>query len=554
MADTQANPRPPASSVHLDASGRLLVASALILLGFLWFVLINHLRFEWAVNPQYSFGWAVPFLCAYLGWRAHQKAEILKTVTGQGGMAGTSNLQPSTFNFQQAGRVWPLVVLFCAALYPMTRLVQEANPEWRLVSWALAAIVAGLTLVVVRRVFGSLALRRFAFPILFFLVAVPWPTVIEAPLIQNLARFNASGAVEVLNLIGTPAFRRGNIIEISTGMVGVEEACSGIRSFQSCLMIALFLGAYHRLKISRRMALLVVGFVLAIVFNLGRTVLLVGVASSQGIQAISQWHDPAGITILVGCFLGVWLVSTMFRRRSGLETAGSVSAVSSQPNEGIQTRSACMLSVGLLIWLIVCEAGVELWYRSHEQNLQPKQSWVVKYPEDSAEFKKLPFTPHAVQLLRFDEGQNAVWVDRDGIRCQAIFLRWNPGRIAVHLARSHTPEVCLSSTGYKLTGKPQSRVVSVNGLSLTFDVYHAEGQDLWVYYCLWEDQAKGDSSATEQLSYRNRFQTVLEGRRNLGQRSLEFAVWSAVAEEEVFSRVEERLKDLIQPVGRSEEN
>ena len=58
--------------------GRWIVVLALLPLAFLWFVLINHLRFEWAVNPQYSFGWAVPVLCVYLAWRAHQKAEKLK--------------------------------------------------------------------------------------------------------------------------------------------------------------------------------------------------------------------------------------------------------------------------------------------------------------------------------------------------------------------------------------------------------------------------------------------------------------------------------------------
>ena len=36
---------------------------------FLWFILINQVRVEWTVNPQYSYGWAVPFLCLYLAWR-----------------------------------------------------------------------------------------------------------------------------------------------------------------------------------------------------------------------------------------------------------------------------------------------------------------------------------------------------------------------------------------------------------------------------------------------------------------------------------------------------
>jgi exosortase/archaeosortase family protein len=314
-------------------------------------------------------------------------------------------------------------------------------------------------------------------------------------------------------------------------------------------MIALFLGAYHRLKISRRVALVIAGFALAILFNLGRTVLLVSVASRQGMQAISQWHDPAGVTILVGCFLGVWSLSALFLRGSRTFETGGIAGLNG-PDMELQKAPALTLALGLFFWLTICEAGVELWYRSHEQNLQAKPSWVATLPQDAADFRDLPFPPQTVQLLRFDEGRNAVWTDRDGVHCQAIFLRWDPGRIAVHLARTHTPEVCLTSAGRKLTGETRSRTVAVDGLKLTFDVYHAAGEGLWVYYCLWEDQLGEDSSATERLSYRSRLQNVSDGRRNLGQRSLEFAVWSDAAEHEVFSRAEEQLKALIRTVDR----
>src|ERR1035441_9670028 len=39
-----------------------------VFLGFLWAHLVNHLRIEWTVNPQYGYGWAVPWLCLYLVW------------------------------------------------------------------------------------------------------------------------------------------------------------------------------------------------------------------------------------------------------------------------------------------------------------------------------------------------------------------------------------------------------------------------------------------------------------------------------------------------------
>ena len=52
--------------------------------------------------------------------------------------------------------------------------------------------------------FGAARARHFAFPILFFLVAVPWPTVIEHPTVQFLTRTIVTATVEVLNKQDVP--------------------------------------------------------------------------------------------------------------------------------------------------------------------------------------------------------------------------------------------------------------------------------------------------------------------------------------------------------------
>ena len=97
-------------------------------------------------------------------------------------------------------------------------------------------------------------------------------------------------------------------------MVGIDDACSGIRSFQATLMISLFLGELYALSAWRRALCVLAGFGLAFVFNVGRTLLLTWVASTKGIGAIASWHDPAGVTILVGCFLGLWLVARSLKK------------------------------------------------------------------------------------------------------------------------------------------------------------------------------------------------------------------------------------------------
>ena len=66
---------PPAINLRPSPCGLAVVLGALSLV-WLWFVLINDLRVEWTVNPQYSHGWAVPFLYAFLLWQRLQRPGV----------------------------------------------------------------------------------------------------------------------------------------------------------------------------------------------------------------------------------------------------------------------------------------------------------------------------------------------------------------------------------------------------------------------------------------------------------------------------------------------
>src|ERR1700682_2179557 len=128
-------------------------------LSFLWLEIINQLRSEWSFNPQYSYGWSVPFLALYLIWKrwpTRPPAAVPRS------------------------RVLPLAIIgFCALLYFPLRFVAEANPDWRLLSWTQAIVAVAISLSLIYLAGGIPSLRYFAFPFLFFLVAVPWPTQLE---------------------------------------------------------------------------------------------------------------------------------------------------------------------------------------------------------------------------------------------------------------------------------------------------------------------------------------------------------------------------------------
>jgi exosortase/archaeosortase family protein len=551
-------------------------------LGFLWFVLISQLRIEWTLNPQYSYGWAVPFLCFYLLWQT-----VKSSVQGLG-----SQIQASTFRLS----LWPgFGALILALAWLPTRLVQEANPEWRLVSWALAIEVIGLTLLVLCHASSSNPLAptsdhgprttqhaapcstpassplaspfslppsTFLFPVCFFLIAVPWPSMFEGPLIQALTRATTGMTVELLGWLDIPSVQRGNVIEIATGVVGIDEACSGIRSFQATLMIALFLGQLYRLSVPRRLGLVLSGFIMALTFNVARTLLLVSVASRKGVRAMTNWHDPAGVTILLACFIGLWAMSLWLRRGSSSRpTSPSSDAGNPDPTSALgalrqggqsllsglgASRALQRLGVALALWILLAEVSVEGWYRAHEARLPQPTVWTVAWPDNNPTFHFLPFTQETRRQLRYDEATNAAWIE-NGAAWQLIFLRWNPGRTALHLAKSHTPEVCLTAAGRKLVSSSDLEWFDVAGLRLPVRRYVVTDAErpLYVFYCLWDERAGEQSFQRTRLSYQNRLDPVLHGLRNPGQRSLEIAVSGITDPADAKAAFARQLKRLI---------
>src|SRR5262249_14676145 len=135
----------------------------------------------------------------------------------------------------QPGRPWrgSLVLggFLCALLLP-TWIFSLPNADWPLVSWVFVAEAAVITLCAVAALGGTSSLRHFFFPVAFVFTSVPWPDQLEAPLMHAMMQTVAGVAVAGLDLLGVAALQHGNLIEVASGVVGVDEACSGIRSLQ----------------------------------------------------------------------------------------------------------------------------------------------------------------------------------------------------------------------------------------------------------------------------------------------------------------------------------
>ena len=493
-------------------------------LGFLWFTLIRHLSIEWSLNPQYAYGWAVPPLCAWLLWRQTSR-------------------QPGTL--RRHVRAFPLSILAIFALcYAPARLIAEANPDWRLVSWLLAIVVLGI----------SVSASRFllpdplpVFPCLFFLTAVPWPTPIEVPVVNTLTAAVARAAAELLALAGVPSLLQANLIQTTGGIAAIAPGCSGIRSVQVSLMLALFLGEFYQLTFPRRILCGFLALLLSILLNLGRTVTL-----SLCLDAawnFNAWHQAAGICIPLASFLLLWWAAHRLRSpHAAISTqlqAPTPGHLAIPPSKRLAGNLGPALA--LVLWVFLVELATIGWYRFHEQSLPSPVRWRVAVPQLQSACRQLGMSQDSSRILRFDDALNLAFEGPGELRCQLIYLQWNPGRTAARLAHNHTPSDCLIAAGAELLSQSEIKLLPAAGLLLPFRAYTARTQTgiIHLFYCLWEDRAPGSPFAGSWLTYRSRLDSVLAGRRNSGQRALQFAVWGAPNETQAEAALRELLPKMI---------
>lgn len=488
-----------------------------------WLLAIRHLAPDWSLNEQYHYGWLVPLLALYL------VKVRLERCPAQAPAPGPCRAR------------WLLLAVAFASVISMP--LREANVQWRSMGWWLTALAVMATLLGFWQAGGILWVKHFVFPTLFFYTAVPLWRGIEDNGMHWLMQHNAQLSVEILHWVGVEVQAQGNLIALPSGTLGVDEACSGIRSLQGTLMLTLFLGEILALTWRKRVILLVSGFLWALITNIARTSTLGWIASRKGLDAMEASHDTAGYTVLAICSALVALTAWLLYRR--MPSAGTPAAPVPIDTASIARRFSS-LATSAIVGLAILATGMlatESWFRLHERSEIPLTPWRFRLPIEKPDFQRTEIAPRIRADLRFNEGYGGKWTD-SGLRWQALYFRWLPGRNAAQTVGVHDPRACLAAAGMKEIAVLPPLSISLGDVSFLVDAYHfLDGtQDVYVYNCLAEDVRRGEAQThiREDNSISSRFVATLAGKRHRGQRRLEVAIWGgldASAAENAFRRL-----------------
>jgi exosortase len=158
---------------------------------------------------------------------------------------------------------------------------------------------AGLTVLGALFSFTGLEPVRQFLPVFGVLVfALPVPGVIRLPIAQSLQTLATQVTQATLELVGVPATRLGNVLDINGQQIAVGEACNGMRMvFAFGLVVYAFVFSTP-LKLNTRLILLALSPVVALVCNVIRLV-PTSLIYGYGPADRAEWfHDVTGWVML----------------------------------------------------------------------------------------------------------------------------------------------------------------------------------------------------------------------------------------------------------------
>lgn len=294
--------------------GRFLSALALSA-GFLGFVGWDQSHW-WRSKQDYSFGWLVPLFVLFVvhdRWRLMQAALAACAVPGSPRASGPQK-------WLLRGLV-ALFLLFGVLMFLLGAFYRAgagaSQPGTLAITLGAAAILLPLLFINAPDTplsgaggfFSDARVRLtglFLFPVLIWLVSAPMVSVVESQLNLALLRKVVTVVAFVFELLGLPIEQQGNVLALPQGDVGVEDACSGIRSLTGCLFAGSFLAAVFVERPWKKAALIGAALFLAFVANLGRSLFLTAWAYHYGPAAIGGTvHDVAGYAVLALTVLGL---------------------------------------------------------------------------------------------------------------------------------------------------------------------------------------------------------------------------------------------------------
>ncbi|NDV62339.1 exosortase/archaeosortase family protein [Puniceicoccales bacterium CK1056] len=506
--------------------------TAVLALTIVWVILITQVRHHWGGESYYNFGMFVPFLSIWLVLR--NLDSLPRSVTG--------SLRP---NLIIAGLSLLLILPFHA--------VSEVNPFWRLPLWIQASGLVLFTGSVVHSLYGWKGVKAAVFPVFFLSTMIPWPYRMELLIVQNLTQVVVELAVNGLHFLGYPVEVAGRSLVLGDLSIGVNEACSGIRSLQALFMVTLFLGSLFGQSVPRRaLAVLLLPFVVIIV-NTGRAIFLSIQVIVNGQEAYDSWHDPAGyiafgisMVLIYACIELLNVGSDESRQSQGVDFQNLVSVW--------KASSFRKSVVWFMVFPVILFVLVEGWFLYHEATAPPESGWSFNLPEEEEGIIRYEtIHPQIESALGYGYGSRFLMRFSRTSGGEFYYYGYGPeDKLASVSSYGHSPAICMEAIGATMLKQFPNIVFQKEGLAIPVTHYlfelHSNNKQLHVFWIVWERRNMDiNPEDLKELNYKTQWIQLLKGRRDFSRQVLLASLVGVQDSDEARQTILRLLEEWIDP-------
>jgi exosortase/archaeosortase family protein len=262
------------------------------------------LSYWWTTKPDYSFGFLVPVFCGYV---LYDRWPRIAGIFAGGAVRAADSRSVRWLDWLGfAGIILFFLTFSLGVVYRTFSGVSLPGSFLMTTSFSGLALSTAVLFSDRRADGASLTARErlnfvglMIFPALVWIISAPLMSAFENAISLFLLNRVTAVVFGVFDMLGFAIERRANVLVLPRGQVGVEEACSGIRSLTGCLFAGSFLAAVFLDRFWKKFALVAAALVLAFLTNLVRSMFLTGWAYAYGARAIEGTvHDVTGYAVL----------------------------------------------------------------------------------------------------------------------------------------------------------------------------------------------------------------------------------------------------------------
>ena len=238
----------------------------------LYYPFIGPMVQDWSTNDNYSHGYFIPFISLYLLYEMRDELRAMNTPVSN----------------------WGILVILLGLLQ---LIVGKIGSEFFVQRTSIIVVLFGVSLFLL----GFQRTKKTWFPIIYLIFMVPLPAIIWNRIAFPMQLFASAITERLIQLMGIPICREGNVLHLVETTLEVVDACSGLRSLFTMFALSAVLAFMTKGSNTRKGILFLAAVPIAILVNITRLCLTAGLASRYGEQVAHGFlHDFSGWLIFIG--------------------------------------------------------------------------------------------------------------------------------------------------------------------------------------------------------------------------------------------------------------